>query len=54
MPECLDSVINQTYNNLQIIIVDDGSTDYSGKICDKYAENDNRIIVIHTRALFVK
>lgn len=47
LPECLDSVINQTYTNLQIILVDDGSTDSSGEICDKYAEIDSRITVIH-------
>ncbi len=47
LPECLDSIINQTYSNLQIIIIDDGSTDSSGEICDKYAAKDNRITVIH-------
>lgn len=45
--ECLDSVIQQSYNKLEIIIVDDGSTDESGSICDEYAANDQRIIVIH-------
>lgn len=44
---CIDSIINQTYNNLEIILVDDGSPDNSGKICDEYAEKDSRIAVIH-------
>lgn len=45
--QCINSIINQTYKNLEIILVDDGSTDESGKICDEYAQKDNRIIVIH-------
>lgn len=44
---CLDSIINQTYQKLEIILVDDGSPDDCGKICDEYAERDNRIKVIH-------
>lgn len=44
---CLDSIVNQTYRNLEIILVDDGSTDSSGSICEKYAQNDSRITVIH-------
>jgi glycosyltransferase involved in cell wall biosynthesis len=44
---CLDSIINQTYNNLEIILVDDGTQDHSGDICDEYAKRDNRITVIH-------
>lgn len=45
--QSIESVIKQTYTNLEIIIVDDGSTDSSGKICDKYSKKDNRIKVIH-------
>ena len=47
LKQCLDSIINQSYQNLQIILVDDGSTDSSGRICDEYAEKDSRIEVIH-------
>ena len=47
--KCVDSIINQTYKNLEIILVDDGSPDECGKICDEYAEKDNRIIVIHQK-----
>lgn len=44
---CIDSVINQTYNNLEIILVNDGSQDNSARICDEYKEIDSRIVVIH-------
>lgn len=44
---CLDSIVNQTYKNLEIILIDDGSPDNCGVICDEYAENDKRIKVIH-------
>ncbi|MGZ5509828.1 MAG: glycosyltransferase [Nitrososphaeraceae archaeon] len=47
LPKCIDSVLNQTYKNLEIILVDDGSTDESGKICDTYSLKDKRIKVIH-------
>lgn len=49
LSQCLDSVINQTYKNLEILLIDDGSTDNSGKICDKYAKLDNRISVFHKK-----
>ena len=45
---CIDSIINQTYKNLEIILVDDGSADSSGKICDEYAARDARILVRHS------
>ncbi len=44
---CINSVMNQTYLNLEIILVDDGSTDLSGQICDEYAEKDSRILCLH-------
>lgn len=47
LEKCLNSVINQTYTNLQIICVDDGSPDNCGKILDKFALNDSRIKVVH-------
>ncbi|MDR0519073.1 MAG: glycosyltransferase [Clostridiales Family XIII bacterium] len=45
--ECIQSIIEQTYHNLEIILVDDGSTDGSGDICDKYANSDSRILALH-------
>ena len=45
--ECLDSVVNQTLKDIEIICVDDGSPDNCGKILDEYAQKDKRIIVIH-------
>ena len=45
--KCLDSIVNQTYQNLEIILIDDGSPDRCGEICDEYAAKDGRITVIH-------
>lgn len=47
LPYCLDSLVNQSYRNLEILLIDDGSPDNSGKICDDYALRDPRIHVIH-------
>ena len=47
LPKCLDSIINQTYKELEIVLIDDGSIDGSSKVCDQYAKNDKRIKVIH-------
>lgn len=47
LPRCIESIRNQTYHNLEIILVNDGSTDESGAICDEYAKKDERIRVIH-------
>lgn len=47
--KCIESIINQTYRNIEIILVDDGSIDKSGEICDEYSFRDNRIKVLHQR-----
>lgn len=47
LSKCIESICEQEYPFLEIILVDDGSTDESGKICDSYAEKDARIKVIH-------
>ena len=46
LEKCLDSLINQTYKNIEIIVINDGSTDNSGEICQEYAQKDNRIVYI--------
>lgn len=47
IPYCIDSICNQTLKDIEIILVDDGSTDSSGFICDEYAKKDKRIKVFH-------
>lgn len=49
LSDCIESIIKQTYTNLEIILVDDGSPDKCGDICDMYAEKDSRITVIHKK-----
>lgn len=47
--ECIESLTHQTYRNIEIILIDDGSTDNSGKICDQYASKDSRVRTIHQK-----
>ena len=49
LPKCLNSILSQTYTELEILLVDDGSTDESGAVCDEYAARDHRIRVIHQK-----
>lgn len=49
LSKCIDSILCQTYTDFELLLVDDGSSDASGKICDMYKENDNRIRVFHKK-----
>lgn len=49
LARCVDSIINQTYKDYELLLIDDGSTDNSGVICDQYAKSDNRIRVFHKK-----
>lgn len=47
LKRCIDSILNQTYTNLEILLIDDGSTDASAQVCDEYESKDVRVIAIH-------
>ena len=47
--ECIDSILNQTLKNIEVILIDDGSPDECPRICDEYAHKDSRVIVIHQK-----
>ena len=49
LEECIDSIKMQTFDDYEVIMIDDGSKDNSGEICDKYAAGDNRVKVIHKK-----
>ena len=47
LPRCIDSILGQEYTDFELLLIDDGSSDSSGKICDRYAAQDSRIRVTH-------
>ena len=47
LEKCINSILNQTFKDFELILVDDGSPDRCGEICDEYAKKDNRIVVVH-------
>ena len=49
LDQCIQSIVNQSYKNIEVILVNDGSTDTSGAMCDKYASIDSRVKVIHKK-----
>lgn len=49
LPRCIDSILTQTFTDFELLLIDDGSKDQSGKICDEYAQKDTRIRVFHKK-----
>ena len=49
LPQCVNSILSQDYEDLEVILIDDGSTDASGEICDRYGASDSRVRVIHQK-----
>ena len=49
LDECVESILAQTYSNFEVLLVDDGSTDSSGRMCDDWANKDSRIRVFHQK-----
>ena len=49
LTRCVDSILSQTYKNIEILLIDDGSTDASGDICNEYCREDSRVSVVHQR-----
>ena len=47
LAKCLDSIVAQTFTDFEVLMIDDGSTDGSGEICDRYSQSDSRFIAIH-------
>ena len=47
LPQCIDSILSQKYSDFEVLLIDDGSTDNSGRLCDTYSQKDKRIRVFH-------
>ena len=47
LPQCIESILSQTYEDFELLLIDDGSSDSSGAVCDEFAKRDLRIKVIH-------
>lgn len=53
LPRCIDSILAQTFGDFELILIDDGSPDGCGRICDEYAQKDKRIVAIHQKNMGV-